>query len=132
MSVESFDPGARKLPLDRTVIEELLEAAGHLGDENCGLEQARIAALATVARHGEDCDWGRAAAELAPAELERLIRLFTRAETLPGWESGPRSPVIPLAAELKKRGEYPPELTRWIKANTENRFLPYGSLMDRL
>ena len=42
------------------------------------------------------------------------------------------APVIPLVAELKRRGDYPNDLTAWIKANTDNRFLPYGSLMDRL
>ena len=51
---------------------------------------------------------------------------------LPNWEALGRSPVIPLVAELKRRGRYPRELTGWIKANTTNRFLPYGSLLDRL
>ena len=40
--------------------------------------------------------------------------------------------MIPLVRELKRRGAYPAELTAWIKANTDNRFLPYGNLMDRL
>jgi hypothetical protein len=39
---------------------------------------------------------------------------------------------VPLVALLKSRAAYPSELTRWIKTNTSNRFLPYGSLMDRL
>jgi len=51
---------------------------------------------------------------------------------LPGFELGARSPVIALVRLLKQRGEYPDDLTGWVKANTDNRFLPYGSLLDRL
>jgi hypothetical protein len=40
--------------------------------------------------------------------------------------------VIPLARLLKSRGDYPEDLTAWIRAHTGNRFLPYGSLLDRL
>ena len=132
MSVEPFDPGAIALKLDASVLEELAEAAARLDEADFGLTRERVSALAVVARQDEKTDWKAAAVGLETDRLVSLIRLYTLAERLPGWEAGPRSPVIPLAAELKKRGEYPDDLTAWIKANTENRFLPYGSLMDRL
>ena len=53
-------------------------------------------------------------------------------ETIPGCEGGAKSPVIALARLLRSRGDYPPDLTAWIKRVSSNRFLPYGSLMDRL
>ncbi len=132
MSVEPFDPSALALKLDAHVLEELAAAAARLEEDSFGLDQDRISALAAVARQDEKADWKAAAADLDSAGLIALVRLYTLAERLPGWEAGPRSPVIPLAAELKKRGDYPDDLTAWIKANTDNRFLPYGSLMDRL
>ncbi|MEM8767035.1 MAG: hypothetical protein AAGE43_06310 [Pseudomonadota bacterium] len=132
MSVEPFDPGALKLRLDAAVLEELIAAATSLDVDGFGLSRERITALAAVARHDGQIDWRAAAAEIDVDALVALIRLYTLAEILPGWESGAKSPVIPLAAELKKRGAYPDDLTAWIKSNTENRFLPYGSLMDRL
>ncbi len=132
MSVEPFDPGALALELDAGVLEELAAAASRLEETNFGLPRERISALAAVARQDERADWQAAATELDSTQLIGLVRLYTLAERLPGWEAGPRSPVIPLAAELKKRGDYPDDLTTWIKANTDNRFLPYGSLMDRL
>ena len=116
----------------RSVLDELAEAAARLDEADFGLTRERISVLAAVARQDEKADWKAAAVELEADRLVALIRLYTLAERLPGWEAGPRSPVIPLAAELKKRGDYPDELTAWIKANTDNRFLPYGSLMDRL
>ena len=47
-------------------------------------------------------------------------------------ESGAKSPVIPLIKILRERGQYDPALTTWIKAHSTNKFLPYGSLADRL
>ena len=43
-----------------------------------------------------------------------------------------KSAVVKLVRVLKQRGEMTPELTSWIKANSDNRFLPHGDLMDRL
>ena len=53
-------------------------------------------------------------------------------ETIPGCEGSAKSPVIALARLLRSRGDYPHDLTPWIKRVSSNRFLPYGSLMDRL
>ena len=132
MAVEPFDPGAVALSLDADVLEELLHAAGALDAERFGLTALRIAALSGVARHDARTDWTAAVADLDSPDVIALIRLFTLAEGLPGWESGARSPVIPLVRALKARGDYPDDLTAWIKAHTGNRFLPYGSLLDRL
>ena len=38
------------------------------------------------------------------------------------WQAGAKSPVIKLARVMKARKEMTPELTAWIKANTDNRF----------
>ena len=134
MSVESWDPGAGTARLDQQAIDALLAAAGRLEQDRFGLDAATAGDLARVARHdGAACDWAAAAGGLDDDALLALIRLFTLAEgRLSGWEAGDASPVIPLARELKGRGRYPAELTAWIKANTSNRFLPYGNLMDRL
>ncbi len=62
--------------------------------------------------------------------LTSLIRFFTLAETqLPGWQAGNKSPVIPLVGMLKERHEFSAELRKWIKSNTDNRYLPYGSVL---
>ena len=61
------------------------------------------------------------------------LRALTLAEeTIAGCEAGAKSPVIALARLLRARGDYPDDLTPWIKQVSSNRFLPYGSLMDRL
>ena len=81
-------------------------------------------------RHKED--WFKVSADLEQHTLVHLIRFFTLAEAqLTGWEAGSKSPVVWLCRELKKRGAFPDaELIAWIKDNTDNKFLPYGNLLD--
>jgi hypothetical protein len=70
------------------------------------------------------------AANLSSPEIESLIRFFTLAEMqLPGWDGGDRNPVIYLAKILKTRGKFGAELKKWVKANTDNRYLPNGSVL---
>ena len=132
MSVESWDPGAANTRVTADDLARLLQAAQALDEPDFGLAELEVARLAALARH-PDVDWVEPAADLGDAELLALVRLFTKAEAaFPSWQAGAKSPVIVLAAELRRRGSYPAELTAWIKANTDNRFLPYGNLMDRL
>jgi len=63
-------------------------------------------------------------------DLVDLIRFFTLAEQqLPGWSAGKSSPVIPLVKILRTRSALEPALRKWIKANTDNRFLPNGAVL---
>jgi hypothetical protein len=123
------------------VLADLLAAAGRLEDADFGLDAAAVARLAPFARHADGghrddalgVDWAAWGRGLDDADLQRLIRLFTLAESAFGaWAAADASPVIPLAAELKRRGRYPADLTAWIRAHSSNRFLPYGNLMKRL
>lgn len=134
MSVENWDPRASaSARLTAPMLAQLLAAAERLDEPRFGLDSEAAAALAPLARQGDGVDWAEAGSSLDDAQLIALIRLFARAESaLAGWESGDASPVIPLARELKRRGRYPGDLTAWIRAHSDNRFLPYGNLMDRL
>lgn len=77
-------------------------------------------------------EWFKVSPELEQHTIIHLIRFFTLAEAqLSGWEAGSKSPVIWLCRELKKRGAFPDaELIAWIKDHTDNKFLPYGNLLD--
>jgi len=132
MTVESFDPDAAKRQVTPEDLQRLLRAAAHLDLPEFGLSSAEIADLAALARH-PDVDWQAPVDALEDADVIALVRLFTLAESaLSGWAAGGKSPVIVMASALRQRDAYPKELTAWIKANTDNRFLPYGNLMDRL
>lgn len=132
MSIESFDPGAAKRQVSDADVARLLEAAARLDAPDFGLSGAEIAEFAALARH-PDVDWQAPVARLGDDQVLALLRLFTLAEgALPGWAAGGKSPVVVMAAVLRQRDAYPEGLTAWIKANSDNRFLPYGNLMDRL
>jgi hypothetical protein len=137
MTVESWDPGAASTALTEQRLARLLEAARQSDTADFGLGVGEVRDLAPVSRQARrgkpGADWAAAAAGLSDDDLVALVRFFTLAEArLGGWEARDASPVVPLVAVLKRRGAYPADLTAWIKANSDNRFLPHGNLMDRL
>lgn len=68
---------------------------------------------------------------LTEEQIIALCRFFTLAEAnWTEWHAGDKSPVIYLYKALKTRGALPnKDLVMWIKANTDNRFLPYGNAL---
>ena len=68
---------------------------------------------------------------LETAELIALLKFLTVAEMkFPNWRAGEKSPVITIASELKARGQaLDRALLQWIRAHSDNRFLPYGAVI---
>ena len=120
------------VPLNSVTLVRLSEAADSLEKPDLGLSADERAGWGTLMRLPADM-WSPLLAAEPDERLVRIAKSLTVAEMrLPGWEAGARSPVITIVRELKRRGSYPKGLTAWIKAHTTNRFLPYGSLADRL
>lgn len=131
MVVGAWDPEEQIRALDASVLAELTEAAKQLHLDDFGLSAVAAGRLAATVRLVPEA-W-RAAEGLADEDLIRLVRLYTLAEgRFADWKAGAKSPVIALCRILRGRDAWPAELTAWIKAHSDNRFLPYGSLMDRL
>lgn len=132
MSVGTWNPAEQITELNSSVLDELLAAAARSGDDDFGLSPADIERLAGCA-HANRVNWQAASETLRDDQTIALIRFYTLAEgRFPPWKAGSNSPVIVLAKTLRARGAWPSDLTAWIRAKTDNRFLPYGSLMDRL
>ena len=132
MAVGSWDPASEVRP-DAALLTRLA-GIGRLTPEDPAdaLSEDEVRAFAPLMRLVAD-DWAPLLSALDDALLVDLVRFFTVAEMkLAGWEGGDRSPVIAMVKVLRGRKSYPPELTRWIKDRTDNRYLPYGSLLDRL
>lgn len=134
MSLGSWDPSIgmtdSNIQLQPALLERLI--AYSRADQLPGLEQVlsdtekqEMAGLMQV----DHDQWRTAAEPLSNDELLHLIRFFAVAENLPGWEAGDKSPVIPLARVLRKRGaKLEKELLQWLRTVNNNRFLPYGPL----
>ena len=128
--VGSWQPDAPELSdVHRNILGVAIEA---LDRPQLGLSAVQQGKIRQAVRASAE-SWTEFSQEQSSETIASWIRALTRAEMgLEGLELGARSPVIALARLLKQRGDYPGDLTAWVKANTDNRFLPYGSLSDRL
>lgn len=137
MSIGSWDPDAaaksQSQQLDQPSLQCLRDCASRLANNpeqavNSLLDTDQQQQLAPLMQLPAS-DWQQSCAELDSEELLQLIRFFTLAESLPGWQCGDKSPVIALAKLLKQRGQrLEREQLLWIREHSDNRFLPYGPL----
>jgi hypothetical protein len=134
MALGTWDPSAAQAAQETTIDSDQLDRfIGWASEQQLdalesllnGAQSQRSAGLMRL----EASLWTGAAQSRPDEDLIQLIRFFTVAEKLPGWEAGQSSPVIPLAKVLRQRGsKLDRELLQWIRANSDNRFLPYGPL----
>ncbi len=122
----------QEVPLDSITLARLSDVADSLDEPDLGLSAGQVLNWAALMKLPDDV-WTPLLEQEPDSRLIRLVKALTVAEMrLPGWEAGARSPVITIVRELRRRNAYPKDLTPWIKAHTTNRFLPHGSLLDRL
>lgn len=134
MSTGSWDPSAQAasnaITPEPALIERLIslsrdEQLAEIAVLIDATEQQTLAGLMRL----EHSTWESVGAKLSDEGVLHLIRFFAMAENLPGWEAGEKSPVIPLARILRKRGvKLQRELLQWLREVNQNRFLPYGPL----
>jgi hypothetical protein len=132
MALGSWDPGLEQstsgFTIDNTVLEHFIALADQL-DQLATVLSADEQQLHAPLMQQDQQAWTSAAEGISDEDILKLIRFFTVAEKIPGWEAGEKSPVIYLARALKKRGQkIDRELLLWIKAHSDNHFLPYGPL----
>lgn len=123
-----WEPGKVTLP-DAQLLATFAQVVERSPDDLAAeLDDSDIRSSASLMQLDESA-WACLADIDTPA-LESLARFFTLAEMqLPGWEGGKRSPVIYIVRQLKSRDAFSADLRKWIKANTDNRYLPYGSAL---
>lgn len=73
--------------------------------------------------------WQLTASKLTFDQIHKLIEIFTLAEQQGDWNLGEKSSVIPLFKILRKAQGVDRELVKWVKAHTDNKFLPFGPLL---
>ena len=131
MSIEVWDPAGpeKGRSIDMGLLEKFLEVAR--GAESVSGELLKSAGLDSGEWiMNQDASAWQSAEDLSTDDLVSLVRFFTLVEArVSGWEAGRKSPVIPLVRLLKARDAFTPELRKWIKSNTDNRYLPYGSAL---
>ena len=134
MSLGSWDPAAdaqsHHLKLAPATLAQLIAYSAdnqleELEQRLVGDESQILSGLMKV----DHSAWHKAVEALSDDDLLHLIRFFAVAENLPGWEAQEKSPVIPLAKCLRKRGKkLDKTLLQWLREVNNNRYLPYGPL----
>jgi len=132
VSIGTWEPGNKQSvePVEHDKLKELISLYRQADPERLAdvLSPALIQSDAGLMKLDE-ASWQNCQV-LTDDEFEPLVRFFTLAEMqLPGWDGGVRSPVIYLVKLMKERGLFTPELRKWIKKNTDNRYLPNGSVL---
>ncbi|QQD23850.1 hypothetical protein [Venatoribacter cucullus] len=76
-------------------------------------------------------DWQPALQQLPPQQLFPLALFYTLAEQqLSGWQCGKRNPAIWIFRWLRQHNQLPDkEAIRQLKKLTDNRYIPYGSVL---
>lgn len=122
----------KSVELDVIHAKLLTKAAGNLEETNLGLDEDELGALRPVLRR-ERSAWESVATSQESELLVGWIKALTLLERdVTGFELGDKSPVITLHRILKSRSDLPHDLNEWIKQHTNNRFLPYGNLFERI
>ena len=110
----------------------LTKAASNLDATNLGLSATELGDLRPVLQK-ERKTWESFVENESADTIVGWIKSLTLLERdVSGFEFGDRSPVITLYRILNQREQLPADLLAWIKNHTTNRFLPFGSVFDRL
>lgn len=128
--VEQWDPAKNSLrDLHRVILSK---GAQQLEQGDLCLSDTDQAELRSILLLGAS-SWEKFVDSIDSTTIIAWVKVLTISEQeYSGFECGAKSPVIPLVRVLKRRNEFPSDLTSWIKSHSRNRFLPHGSLLDRL
>lgn len=131
MSIGNWTPTNPDAEIDSALLETGLTASreGKLEELTQILSLDQQTDLASQLRLPKET-WLIALEHYNSEQLKALLRFFVRAEMLvPGCEVGDQSPAIWANKLLRQRGD---PLTKedllWIRENTNNRFIPNGSI----
>jgi len=126
VSVDSWQPVNKPSDVSPEQISQLVALAeGQPKECDLTLELEFIQPLA----HLDKQKWEEIALSLTQDKQKQLICLLTLAEQQGNWHLAERSPVIALFKVMRKQHGIDKSLVQWVKAHTENKFLPFGPLL---
>lgn len=117
---------------------QLLQTFAHLGEQAQNGSQALVEQVSAEQQQQaaawlqlQEEDWQPALQQLPPQQLFPLALFYTLAEQqLSGWQCGKRNPAIWIFRWLRQHNQLPDkEAIRQLKKLTDNRYIPYGSVL---
>jgi hypothetical protein len=126
VTVDSWQPSPETGNIDSKTLERLLNAAiSFASDQNFTPDLNWIQPLAKA----DAIKWKDAVQGLADDQLILLIKMLTILETQQNWDLADKSPVITIFKLYKKKSGIDKDLVKWVKAHTDNQYLPFGPLL---
>lgn len=126
MTVDSWQPAPAIKDIDPDTLTRIINAAtAFQSGQNCTPELNWIQPFTKI----ELSIWQKTAQHLTDDQIILIIKLLTTLETELNWDLADKSPVIALFKAHKKRSGLDRELVQWVKANTDNKYLPFGPLL---
>lgn len=126
MTVDSWQPSPETGNIDSKTLERLLNAATSFeSDQNFTPDLNWIQPLAKA----DAIKWRDAVQDLADDQLILLIKMLTILEALQNWDLAEKSPVVTIFKVYKKKSGIDKDLVKWVKAHTDNQYLPFGPLL---
>lgn len=126
MTVDSWQPSPNLNNIDSDTLAKLLTLAQSLQTEqNFTPDSSWIQPIARL----DSSIWTESVQTLSDGELIDLIKLLTTLETQENWDLGDKSPVIAIFKAYKKKAGVNRDLVQWVKAHSENKYLPFGPLL---
>ncbi len=126
VSVDSWQPVQALNHIEAASLDKLIDLANQFSEgADFTPDLNWIQPLVNV----DNKTWSQSIKKLHQAELVAIIRLLTVLEDKHGWGLAEKSPVIALFKQLRKIAGIDKELVQWVKAHSENQFLPFGPLL---
>jgi hypothetical protein len=126
VTVDSWQPSPVQNNIDSSTLERLLEAAAvFTAEANFTPDLDWIQPLAKAER----AIWQNAVENVPDEQLIQLIKMLTTLETQQNWDLAEKSPVIAIFKAYKKKSGLNRDLVKWVKANSDNQYLPFGPLI---
>ena len=131
--VDTWQPGIPTSDLTPEKLRPVAEKALAADDINSTIESLDAAEKQSIASwlKQPETQWSSAIQGLTKEQVMALCRLFTVGEMkITDWTCGSQNPTIYLLKQLKTQGQYPEkEFIRWLKKNTDNRYIPFGNAL---
>jgi len=126
MTVDSWQPTPVTNDINPDQFAKLLDLASEFQPgQNFTPESNWIQPIARI----EGAIWQNTVQDLSENQLIQLIKLLTSLETQENWDLADKSPVIAIFKVYKKKAGVNRELVQWVKANSDNKYLPFGPLL---
>lgn len=129
MSTSTWQPATAVSPQNIDWQSWLKIAEEHNLEESIkGLSREQVNTLQPLMKQSRDF-WQQQCENFSPEEMKSLLFFFTLAENFHSeLSAGNDSPVIGIYKVLKKIKPLTKDELLWIKSNSQNQFLPHGSI----